>query len=122
MGPLAGLSVAFEPRASCSPDLRLPHRYRLAKHKEAYYLSESAKQVGTDEFGNEYWEDNSAGRIRGRNRPALLFPSLFVWPIPTALAPRDLAADPRLDRWVIYSGAVFDYPYQVTSPASATAN
>merc|ERR1711918_227043 len=59
----------------------------VAKHKEINYLMSNAKtKVGEDEFGNEYFEDTSQGRLRGR------------------------------DRWVIFNGpnnsSVFDYPYQ----------
>merc|ERR1711939_501752 len=56
--------------------------WKLAKHKEVHYLSDCVKKVGEDSFGNEYFEDNTAGRLRGR------------------------------DRWVQYAGNITDYPYQ----------
>merc|ERR1711907_5840 len=58
----------------------------LAKTKEHSYLNASAQtKVGEDEFGNEYFEDTSAGKLRGR------------------------------DRWVVYNGKVFDIPFQAAS-------
>merc|ERR1711934_64790 len=57
----------------------------LAKHKEVSYMNESVKKVGEDEFGHTYWEDTSGGKIRGR------------------------------DRWVVYNGKLFDYPFQAAA-------
>jgi len=62
----------------------------VGKHKEINYLNASAKtKVGEDEFGNEYFQDTSMGKLRGR------------------------------DRWVIYNGAgndsVYDWPLQASA-------
>jgi len=63
--------------------------WKLAKHQEHTYLNASVKKVGEDHVGNEYFEDTSAGKLRGR------------------------------DRWVVYNNptnsAVFDRPYQASS-------
>jgi len=64
--------------------------WEQARAKEMGYLNASAQNcVGTDEFGNRYFEDTSGGKLRGR------------------------------DRWVEYNSPgnsrVFDYPPQTSS-------
>jgi len=76
-------------RAALAKDGLKTTMWKLARHQEHGYLNESCKQVGTDEFGNEYFEDTSCGKLRGR------------------------------DRWVIYNGdgnnRVFDRPFQASA-------